>query len=77
MLTLTLPGKSIFSPDIPALPPPVTREDPAIAAAQKKSALAEKGRRGRRSTIKTSGLGVTGSAPLAQPRARAAQLLGG
>ncbi len=77
MLTLMLPGKSLFSPDIPDAPPPVMRDDPGIAAAKKKTAAAEKNRKGRRSTIQTSGLGVTGSAPLAQPRARAAQLLGG
>ena len=81
MITLLPPGKSLFSPPRPRLPPPppppVTREDPAIAAAAKKQRQADLRRRGRKATIITGGQGVLGDAPLAQPQARSAQLLGG
>jgi len=60
---LTLPGKSIFSPPKPpapvAPPPVVTREDPAIAEAQKKLKDSEAKRKGRAASILTGGQGVT------------------
>ena len=75
---MILPG---FSPSAPSLPPPapppVKRDDPAIADARKKQEAAELRRKGRKSLNLTGGQGVLGTAPLAQPQARSAQLLGG
>ena len=61
----------------PPPPPPPTRDDPAIAEARKKLRASELRRKGRRATIITGGAGVLGEAPLIQPQARGAQLLGG
>lgn len=81
MFSLTLPGKSLFSPpSIPAPappPPPVQRDDPAVAAAAEKRRLSEKQRKGRSAAILTGGQGVTEDANLSRPEARGgAQLLG-
>lgn len=74
---MILPGFSLSAPSLPPAPPsPVTRADPAIAAAKTKQRSADLRRRGRRSTIVTGGQGVLGNTPLVQPRARGAQLLG-
>lgn len=64
------------TPDMPAPPAPVKRDDPAISAAQKKQREADLRRRGRRASIVTGGQGVLGDAPLLQPQARGAQVLG-
>ena len=61
----------------PAPPPPPTRDDPAIAESRKKLRASELRRKGRRASIITGGAGVLGEAPLIQPQARGAQLLGG
>ena len=76
---MILPGFSPSPPALPPPPPPVTRisAEPAISEARKKQEETDLRRRGRRSTIKTSGQGVLGTAPLVQPQARRAQLLGG
>lgn len=66
------------SPKIPPPPPPPpTRADPAIAESRKKLRASELRRKGRRATIITGGAGVLGEAPLIQPQASGAQLLGG
>lgn len=61
------------------LPPLPTREDPEIEQARKRAQIAEKLRRGRRSTILTSGRGVEDQlGSVSRPEARGgATLLGG
>lgn len=63
---------SLFSPPElapPPPPPPVpTPDDPAIDEARRKLRQAELRRKGRRSTILTSGLGDTGAAPARRPQ---------
>ena len=76
---------SSLSPSAPAAlpppPPPPSRSDPAVQAsisgAKKKQRDEDLRRRGRKSTILTGGAGVVGEAPLSQPRATGAILLGG
>lgn len=64
------------SSDIPPLPPPPTRQDPAILDAMKKQKSSELARAGRRSTILTGGRGV--QSPLGTTnRPMAKQFLGG
>ena len=65
-------GSQFISP-----PPPPKRDDPAIAESRKKLRASELRRKGRRASIITGGAGVLGEAPLIQPQARGAQLLGG
>ena len=77
MITTPSPPFPLVTDLPPPPPPPVTRKDPAIALAAKKQREADLRRRGRASTIISGGRGVTGTAPLAQPQARGAQLLGG
>lgn len=75
---MIVPGFSSSGPSLPArLPPPTTRDDPAIADAKKKLRASELRRKGRRASIITGGAGVLGEAPLSQPQARGAQLFGG
>lgn len=74
-----LPGKSFISPDTPKvdpLPPPPTRDDPAIEAAKEAERLAMLRRKGRGATLLTGGGGLSGDASVNQPQA-GAQLLGG
>ena len=66
---MILPGFSAKAPVLPPTPPPVKRDDPAIGAAKSKLRASELRRKGRRSTIISGGAGVTGDAPLSQPRA--------
>lgn len=73
---MKFPGFSPKAPSLPAPAPVVTRADPAIAEAAKKLKASEKLRKGRASTIITGGAGVTGNAPLSQPRAGASVTLG-
>ena len=78
---MRLPGKSVFVPSKPKIttpppPTPVTRNDPEIDAAREDKRLAGLRRRGRKALILTSGRGVASTAPLAQPRATAAEVLG-
>lgn len=71
-------GGGSRSPSLPPPPPPLPkRDDPAIAESKKKLRASELRRKGRRSFILTGGRGVLGEAPLAQPQAGGAQLLGG
>ncbi len=76
-------GKKIIgalTPDVPGakpLPPLPTRQDPAIGAARREQQTLERRRRGRRSTILTSGQGVEDQLGIiSRPQARSAQLLG-
>ena len=73
---MILPGFASKPPPLPATVPVVTREDPAIAEARKKLKTSELRRKGRRSTIISGGAGVVGDAPLSQPQAGSAQVLG-
>ena len=59
-----------------SLPPLPTRRDPEIAAARKKQRDIELRRKGRRSTILTSGRGVEDQLGVSRPQARGAELLG-
>jgi len=78
-----LPGFGVFdSPELPKAPPPPPpppkRDDPSIAAARERQLEAEKKRKGRSSTILTSGTGVEGGlGSVSRPTARPATLLGG
>lgn len=64
-------------PEIPALPPPPTREDPEIDAARQKARDADLKRKGRKATILTSARGVEDElGAVNRPLARAAALLG-
>ena len=64
-------------PKLEPLPPLPDREDPAIEAARKKQASNDLRRRGRRSTILTSGSGVSDNFGDVSSRPRAgAKLLG-
>ena len=74
---MKVPGFSRSTPALPpAPPPPPKRDDPAIAEARKKLRASELRRKGRRSMVVTGGEGVLGEAPLIQPQARGAQVLG-
>lgn len=48
----------LFKPKSPPVPP--TREDPAVAEARRKALLEDQKRKGRASTILTSGQGLSG-----------------
>lgn len=67
------------NPDfIPPVAPSPTRRDPEIVAAREKQRLTEQRRKGRRSTILTSGRGVEDKLGVTRPQARGgAELLGG
>ena len=70
-------GKQKLQAPEPLAPLP-TRADPEIAAAKKRQAEADKLRKGRRSSILTSGRGaedILGS-QITRPEARGAKLLG-
>mgnify|MGYP001592819001 CR=1 FL=1 len=64
---MILPGSSLFSPPRPsshgAPPPPPSpmASDPAVGEAQRRTRAAALARRGRSSTILTSGQGVLGN----------------
>lgn len=70
-------------PKIVAPPPPVARDDPAVAVtvadARKKQRIADLRRRGRPGTrlFGKTPEAQLGATPLSQPQARRAQLLGG
>jgi len=66
-----------LKPDKPKpLPPPPSREDPAVAGARKKQRLEAKARSGRRSTVLTGSRGVESKlGTVSKPRA--SELLGG
>ena len=68
------------SPKVPAPPPPPPpppeRDDPAIAEAKKKERASTLRRKGRRSLVLTGGQGVQVAAPLSQPQAGGANILG-
>jgi hypothetical protein len=70
---------SIFSPPAPKLPPPPpplpTPEDPAIEEERRKRLISERLRKGRSSTILTSGLGDSKPADVVRPDLRSS--LGG
>lgn len=71
MLRLTLPGKTLFSPPKPEMPPPppppVEPNEPVIREAEEEERRRLAARRGRRATIATTPLGVTGEeAPVAR-----------
>ncbi len=61
------------------LPPPVTRSDDRVQKARADALRAEKKRKGRKSTILTSGKGVDDDTlgSIKRPEARNAKLLGG
>ena len=61
------------------LPPPITRDDERVKKARSDAIRAEKKRKGRRSTILTSGRGVDDDqlGTVTRPEARNAKLLGG
>lgn len=61
---------------VPPPPPPPERDDPVVVASRKKLRQSELRRKGRQASIITGGEGVLGSAPLSQPAARGAQVLG-
>lgn len=63
-------------PTLPKPPKPPSADDPAIAAAQKKAAAAARARKGRKASIISGGAGITEDAPLSQPKAGSAELLG-
>jgi len=85
-LNRTAPGERRYkflgfggSPSLPVQPPPPpTRDDPAIAEANKKLRASELRRKGRASFIIAGKRGgaALGETPLAQPQARGAQVLG-
>ncbi len=70
------PGARRPNPNFIPAPPTPTRQDPEISAAREKQRKAELSRRGRRSTILTSGRGVEGKLGVTRPQARGAELLG-
>ena len=77
-------GLDALAPKIPKIPPPLIptpppeREDPEISAARKKQRATELRRKGRRSTILTSGRGITDPlGTVSRPEARTSELLGG
>lgn len=76
---ISLPGRSIFSPKTPSLPPapapiPVARaDDPSIAAAAKKQREADLRRKGRGATLAAGNLAPLGAAQVKRP---GAQVLG-
>jgi hypothetical protein len=60
------------------LPPPVTRKDPAVKDARTNAIKEAKRRRGRKSTILTSGRGVSDDQlGVTRPEAKSATTLGG
>ena len=64
-------------PGLPRLPKPKKSPkatDPAVVDARKKEAV--RARKGRKATILTGGGGITSDAPLSQPSAGSAELLG-
>jgi hypothetical protein len=74
---------SIFSapsppppPPPPPLPPIPTADDPEVKRAAEQRRLSERKRRGRRSTILTSGLGDPSTAPVGRPTLTRTQLGG-
>ncbi len=74
-----LPGLSLFSPPKPPKvgpppPPPPERDDPAVLEAARKQRLSDLSRRGRRSSLLTSGAGVLDTAPLGRPAAGGFQI---
>ena len=75
MISLTLPGKTLFSPKTPRLPPapapiPVTKaDDPSIAAAAKKQREADLRRKGRGATLVAGNLAPLGAAQVKRPGA--------
>ncbi len=72
-----LPGFGGGSPSVAPLPPPVVREDPAIAEAKKKRRISEKGRIGRRAAVLTGAAGDESTlTSVSRPAARGAELLG-
>ncbi len=71
---MKLPGFGPSSPTVQPAAAPPTRADPEIAAAQQRSRLAEKRRRGRGSTRIA---GQLGDAPTESPELRSSRLLGG
>ncbi len=54
------------TPALPPAPPPPSTD---TSFARKKAREAERGRKGRKSTILSGGAGVTGGTPLSQPQA--------
>lgn len=80
---LDIAGGLFPKPSTPSLPPPPppapTRANSAeaISSAQEKERTEALKRKGRKATILSGGQGVVGDAPLSQPAARSAQLLGG
>lgn len=79
-----LPGFVSSAPSLPAPPPPTqTIDDPAIAVAKNKQALADATRRGRAASILTGPGGALGDTTVDRPTAtgnaaaRSAVLLGG
>jgi len=72
-----LPGFRTSSPEIPPpLPPPPTREDPAIREARDIQSQLERRRKGRRGTILTSARGIEDDLGLTQAPRAGARLLG-
>ncbi len=58
---------SFLQPKAPSLPPPVTREDPAIAERKKTVRQAELKRRGRRASVLAPPEDQLGAAPVVRP----------
>ena len=72
----TLFGGKPKTPAPAPLPKVVKREDPEIEAARKRALVSAKLRKGRKSTILTSGRGLVDGLGTSSPEARSAQLLG-